>query len=155
MAGDKSLGENYAFAGMHHIFDQHETTGRLFINYTHSAQSCRKTNLQVNCFKQPAMNNQSFSHNFIVTAIKFAHDEKHKLACSSSDGTISVCHLVPSPSVTCFLRGHQDAVKGIYLPTTLVNFLNALNISMVFAKELHHVILLIVVLNYDCINYRF
>ena len=28
MAGDKSIGENYAFAGMHHIFDQHQSAGR-------------------------------------------------------------------------------------------------------------------------------
>ena len=48
-----------------------------------------------------------------VTSIKFAHDDKHRLACSSADGTISVCQLVPSPaSVTCFLRGHKAPVKG-------------------------------------------
>ena len=29
MAGDKSLGENYAFAGMHHIFDQHAEAGKM------------------------------------------------------------------------------------------------------------------------------
>lgn len=27
MAGNKSLGENYAFAGMHHVFDQHAEAG--------------------------------------------------------------------------------------------------------------------------------
>ena len=27
MGGDKTIGENYAFAGMHHIFDQHKTAG--------------------------------------------------------------------------------------------------------------------------------
>ncbi len=27
MVGDKSIGENYAFAGMHHIFDQHKAAG--------------------------------------------------------------------------------------------------------------------------------
>lgn len=33
MAGDKSLGENYAFAGMHHVFDQHAEAGvkRVFL----------------------------------------------------------------------------------------------------------------------------
>jgi len=72
MAGNTSLGENYAFAGMYHIFDQH-------------AES--------------------------VTAIKFANDDKHRLACSSADGTLSVCALVPSPpSVSCTLRGHTAAV---------------------------------------------
>lgn len=30
MAGDKSLGENYAFAGMHHVFDQHADAGELY-----------------------------------------------------------------------------------------------------------------------------
>ncbi|XP_027054020.1 WD repeat-containing protein 13-like, partial [Pocillopora damicornis] len=72
MAGNTSLGENYAFAGMYHIFDQH-------------AES--------------------------VTAIKFANDDKFRLGCSSADGTLSVCVLVPSPpSVTCTLRGHTAAV---------------------------------------------
>ena len=28
MAGDTSLGENYAFAGMYHIFDQHAESGK-------------------------------------------------------------------------------------------------------------------------------
>ena len=27
MAGDTTLSENYAFAGMHHIFDQHKAAG--------------------------------------------------------------------------------------------------------------------------------
>ena len=27
MAGGKSVSENYAFAGMHHIFDQHTDAG--------------------------------------------------------------------------------------------------------------------------------
>ena len=30
MAGGKSVSENYAFAGMHHIFDQHADTGRVW-----------------------------------------------------------------------------------------------------------------------------
>ena len=31
MAGDTTLSENYAFAGMHHIFDQHvDSAGDLF-----------------------------------------------------------------------------------------------------------------------------
>jgi len=50
---------------------------------------------------------------FLVTAIKFANDDKHHLACSSADGTLSVCALVPSPpSVSCTLRGHTAAVTG-------------------------------------------
>ena len=31
MGGDKTVGENYAFAGMHHIFDQHRASGNLNI----------------------------------------------------------------------------------------------------------------------------
>ncbi|KAL9956593.1 hypothetical protein ACROYT_G038089 [Oculina patagonica] len=50
-------------------------------------------------------------HSESVTAIKFARGEKYRLACSSTDGTLSVCVLVPSPaSVSCTLRGHTAAV---------------------------------------------
>jgi hypothetical protein len=31
MAGGKSVSENYAFAGMHHIFDQHTDAGNLIL----------------------------------------------------------------------------------------------------------------------------
>ncbi|XP_032221552.2 WD repeat-containing protein 13 isoform X2 [Nematostella vectensis] len=73
MAGNTTLGENYAFAGMYHIFDQHLSA---------------------------------------VTAIKFANDDKYRLACSSSDCTLSVCRLMPSPpSVICTLRGHTATVS--------------------------------------------
>lgn len=52
-----------------------------------------------------------------VTAIKFAHDDKYLLACSSTDGTLSVCALVPSPpSVSCTLRGHTAAIMGNTVP---------------------------------------
>jgi hypothetical protein len=30
MAGNKSIGENYSFSGVHHIFDQHKSAG-LFV----------------------------------------------------------------------------------------------------------------------------
>ncbi|KAK3717319.1 hypothetical protein QZH41_011559, partial [Actinostola sp. cb2023] len=72
MAGNTTLGENYAFGGMYHIFDQHTKA---------------------------------------VTAIKFAHDDKYRLSCSSDDATLSVCLLMPSPpSVLCTLRGHLAEV---------------------------------------------
>ncbi|XP_028518308.1 WD repeat-containing protein 13, partial [Exaiptasia diaphana] len=72
MAGNTTLGENYAFGGMYHIFDQHAKA---------------------------------------VTAIKFAHDDKYRLACSSNDATLSVCLLMPTPpSVLCTLRGHLAEV---------------------------------------------
>lgn len=48
-----------------------------------------------------------------VIAIKFARGDKFRLACSSDDGTLSVCGLAPSPpSVSCTLRGHTAAVTG-------------------------------------------
>ena len=31
MAGGKTISENYAFAGMHHIFDQHTAAGAIFV----------------------------------------------------------------------------------------------------------------------------
>eukprot|EP00112_Aurelia_sp_Birch-Aquarium-sp1_P007521 Seg1820.2 transcript_id=Seg1820.2/GoldUCD/mRNA.D3Y31 product="WD repeat-containing protein 13" protein_id=Seg1820.2/GoldUCD/D3Y31 len=72
MAGNTSLSENYAFAGMSHIFDQHADA---------------------------------------VTSIKFGHNDKFRLACSSMDGTLSVCNLNTSPpSVVCTLRGHAQGV---------------------------------------------
>ena len=55
-----------------------------------------------------------------VTAIKFAHDDKYLLACSSTDGTLSVCALVPSPpSVSCTLRGHTAAIMGNIVPYSI------------------------------------
>lgn len=73
MAGNTSLSENYAFAGMSHIFDQHADA---------------------------------------VTAIKFGHNDKCRLVCSSLDGTLSVCNLSTSPpSVSCTLRGHSKGVS--------------------------------------------
>lgn len=72
MAGNTTLSENYAFAGMSHVFDQHADS---------------------------------------VTAVKFGHNDKFMLACSSLDGTLSVCNLSSSPpSVTCTLRGHMEGV---------------------------------------------
>ncbi|XP_046581880.1 LOW QUALITY PROTEIN: WD repeat-containing protein 13-like [Haliotis rubra] len=72
MVGGKSLSENYAFTGMHHIFDQHSAS---------------------------------------VSSVKFAHDDKSRVACSSVDGTLSICQLVPPPAtVICMLRGHKAGV---------------------------------------------
>lgn len=49
-------------------------------------------------------------HADTVTSIKFAHNEKHLLACSSKDKTISVCTLEP-PKVKFVLMGHTAAVN--------------------------------------------
>ena len=75
MAGDKTISENYAFAGMHHIFDQHTAA---------------------------------------VTRVKFAHDDKSRLACSSLDGKLSVCQVDPPPAtVICILEGHTQGITGL------------------------------------------
>ncbi|CAL1540519.1 unnamed protein product [Lymnaea stagnalis] len=72
MAGGKSLSENYAFTGMHHIFDQHSAA---------------------------------------VTSVKFANDDRSRVACSSLDGTLSICQLIPPPAtVICMLKGHKAGV---------------------------------------------
>jgi len=72
MAGGKTLSENYAFTGMHHIFDQHSSA---------------------------------------VTSVKFANDDKSRVACSSQDGTLSICQVIPPPAtVICMLKGHQAGV---------------------------------------------
>ncbi|RUS89722.1 hypothetical protein EGW08_002540 [Elysia chlorotica] len=72
MAGGKTLSENYAFTGMHHIFDQHSAA---------------------------------------VTSVKFANDDKSRVACCSLDGTLSICQVIPPPAtVICMLKGHKAGV---------------------------------------------
>ncbi|KAK6171153.1 hypothetical protein SNE40_019402 [Patella caerulea] len=72
MVGGKTVSENYAFAGMHHIFDQHSAA---------------------------------------VTSVKFAHDDKTRVACSSLDGSLSICQVIPPPAtVICMLKGHKGGV---------------------------------------------
>nr|XP_034312281.1 WD repeat-containing protein 13 isoform X1 [Crassostrea gigas] len=73
MAGGKTISENYAFAGMHHIFDQHTAA---------------------------------------VSSVKFANDDRTRVACSSLDGTLSICQVIPPPAtVICMLKGHKGGVK--------------------------------------------
>merc|ERR1712002_614625 len=72
MIGDTTLSENYAFAGMHHVFDQHKKA---------------------------------------VTKVLFGNDDKSRLACSSLDGVISICQVIPPPAtIICLLEGHTDGV---------------------------------------------
>lgn len=72
MAGGTTIAENYAFAGVFHIFDQHKDA---------------------------------------VTSVKFANNDKSLLACSSLDGKLSICQLMPSPpSVLYILTGHKNGV---------------------------------------------
>ena len=49
----------------------------------------------------------------VVTAVKFAHDDKSRLACCSLDGQISICQVIPPPAtVICQLEGHSSGVTG-------------------------------------------
>lgn len=103
MAGDTTLSENYAFAGMHHIFDQHvDSAGKeMFFIHHHPFVYIK------------------FQHLFLrrllllllVPRLQFANDDKHLLACCSLDGTLSIMTLSPSPpSVKVTLKGHGGPV---------------------------------------------
>lgn len=47
-----------------------------------------------------------------VPRVRFANDDRHRLACCSLDGSISLCQLVPAPpSVLRVLRGHTRGVS--------------------------------------------
>lgn len=44
--------------------------------------------------------------------VRFANDDRHRLACCSLDGSISLCQLVPAPpTVLRVLRGHTRGVS--------------------------------------------
>lgn len=74
IVGGTSISENYAFAGVHHIFDQHFSS---------------------------------------VTMIKFANNDRSKLCCASSDGTVSICNVTDNPpQVEVMLKGHGKAVTS-------------------------------------------
>ena len=50
-----------------------------------------------------------------MTNVKFGNDDKTRLACSSMDGTLSICQVIPDPAtVICMLRGHSAGVTGLY-----------------------------------------
>lgn len=45
--------------------------------------------------------------------MKFANDDRTRVACSSLDGTLSICQVIPPPAtVICMLKGHKGGVKG-------------------------------------------
>ncbi len=51
-----------------------------------------------------------------VTRVRFAHDDKSRLACSSSDNQLSICQVIPEPAtVIAVLQGHTGDVTGIWL----------------------------------------
>ncbi len=59
-----------------------------------------------------------------VTRVRFAHDDKSRLACSSSDNQLSICQVIPEPAtVIAVLQGHTGGVTGIwpYKPFILKN----------------------------------
>lgn len=104
MAGDTTLSENYAFAGMHHIFDQHvDSAGKSIIlsgDETSFVQAC-------SCHFTVCLP----LHVLVVPRLQFANDDKHLLACCSLDGTLSIMTLSPSPpSVKVTLKGHGGPV---------------------------------------------
>lgn len=98
MAGDTTLSENYAFAGVYHVFDQHTDSagngaGRVGAGWAGGGWAL------------PADGARA------VPKVQFAHDDRHLLACCSLDGTISVCRLAPGPpAVLRVLRGHGGGV---------------------------------------------
>ena len=50
-------------------------------------------------------------HKDSVNSIKFANNDKSLIAMCSSDGTLSLCQLTPSPATILFiLRGHKAAI---------------------------------------------
>lgn len=96
MAGDTTLSENYAFAGMHHIFDQHVDSAGEFI---------RSANMELPPFFNPA------PRSLVVPRLQFANDDKHLLACCSLDGSLSIMTLTPPPArVKVVLKGHGGPV---------------------------------------------
>lgn len=55
----------------------------------------------------------------LVTTVKFANDDKNRLAFSSLDGSVSVCQLYPSAEVKVTLRGHSAGVTGKLVPVSV------------------------------------
>ena len=53
------------------------------------------------------------THKDSITVIKFANDDKTRLACASNDGTLSVFTLCPEPPMLlCSLERHKGEVNG-------------------------------------------
>ena len=67
-------------------------------------------------YKQKASGECTDSHKWLlgiaVPRVRFANDDRHRLACCSLDGSISLCQLVPAPpTVLRVLRGHTRGVS--------------------------------------------
>ena len=60
-------------------------------------------------------------HKGSITVVKFANDDKTKLACASNDGTLSVFLLDPEPpTLFCTLERHRGEVNGTCVYTYIV-----------------------------------
>eukprot|EP00106_Octopus_bimaculoides_P005789 XP_014773231.1 PREDICTED: WD repeat-containing protein 13-like [Octopus bimaculoides] len=64
MAGGKSVSENYAFAGMHHIFDQHAASGEFQI--FHSTYSCQRLPRSSSSIMYFGKINSIINHRFLM-----------------------------------------------------------------------------------------
>lgn len=66
----------------------------------------------------------------LVSSVKFANDDRSRVACSSLDGTLSICQVIPPPAtVICMLKGHKKGVKGQWcslITKTCSNFVDVL-----------------------------
>ena len=97
MAGDTTLSENYAFAGVYHVFDQHTDSAGNGESWERIQGVAGLSGARLTLLAVPK--------------VQFAHDDRHLLACCSLDGTISVCRLAPGPpAVLRVLRGHDGGV---------------------------------------------
>ena len=109
MAGDTTLSENYAFAGMHHIFDQHKAAGSNTVLFSVYRTLCLQSVLCTSEERTAV----SIIDWIAVNSVKFAVDDKSRLACCSMDGRISIFQLIPPPAtVICTLQGHRRGVTG-------------------------------------------
>ena len=48
-----------------------------------------------------------------VTKVLFANNDRNLLACSSTDGTISICSSLQSPRLLRKLEGHSEAITSM------------------------------------------
>ncbi|CAG0892667.1 unnamed protein product [Darwinula stevensoni] len=115
IAGNTSIGEHYAFAGMHHIFDQVCLTyGMILMSSVVFIQSEDKTKIMTDGSPIFLRNNSFlvfavFQHaSSAVTTVKFANNDRSLLGCSSLDGCVSICSMFPEPRVIFILKGHSQ-----------------------------------------------
>lgn len=95
IVGDNTVSENYAFVGVHYIFDQV---------------------MHLNWIVLEIRNITNFicmQHSSAVTLVKFANNDRSRLCCVSNDATITICNVTSiPPSVEATLKAHTKAVTG-------------------------------------------